>query len=117
MAGTTGLEPATSAVTGQRSNQLSYVPSAISTFGANRRFYCPFLLSIPTLVSIFSTGYNRIPGETDSMDSKQKRKAPVPIQSDADHEVVTTPLFKLYQTNRARMGVALEGGTDTCHLR
>jgi hypothetical protein len=30
MAGTTGLEPATSAVTGQRSNQLSYVPSAIS---------------------------------------------------------------------------------------
>jgi hypothetical protein len=30
MAGTTGLEPATSAVTGQRSNQLSYVPSANS---------------------------------------------------------------------------------------
>jgi hypothetical protein len=27
MAGTTGLEPATSAVTGQRSNQLSYVPT------------------------------------------------------------------------------------------
>jgi hypothetical protein len=29
MAGTTGLEPAASAVTGQRSNQLNYVP----TFG------------------------------------------------------------------------------------
>src|SRR5271155_3316 len=28
MAGTTGLEPATSAVTGQHSNQLNYVPSA-----------------------------------------------------------------------------------------
>src|ERR1035437_826986 len=31
MAGTTGLEPATSAVTGQRSNQLSYVPTLISS--------------------------------------------------------------------------------------
>jgi hypothetical protein len=30
MAGTTGLEPATSAVTGQRSNQLSYVPFLLS---------------------------------------------------------------------------------------
>jgi len=37
------------------------------------------------------------------MDSKQKRKAPVPIQADADHEVVTTPLFKLYQTNPPRL--------------
>src|SRR5580658_4351387 len=31
MAGTTGLEPATSAVTGQRSNQLSYVPTSYNT--------------------------------------------------------------------------------------
>ena len=30
MAGTTGLEPAASAVTGQRSNQLSYVPTLYS---------------------------------------------------------------------------------------
>jgi hypothetical protein len=30
MAGTTGLEPATSAVTGQRSNQLNYVPGWVS---------------------------------------------------------------------------------------
>jgi hypothetical protein len=29
MAGTTGLEPAASAVTGQRSNQLNYVPSFV----------------------------------------------------------------------------------------
>ena len=29
MAGTTGLEPATSAVTGQRSNQLNYVPNLL----------------------------------------------------------------------------------------
>jgi hypothetical protein len=31
MAGTTGLEPATSAVTGQHSNQLNYVPTAFPT--------------------------------------------------------------------------------------
>ena len=31
VAGTTGLEPATSAVTGQRSNQLSYVPTFFSS--------------------------------------------------------------------------------------
>jgi hypothetical protein len=29
MAGTTGLEPATSAVTGQHSNQLNYVPTCL----------------------------------------------------------------------------------------
>ena len=31
MAGTTGLEPAASAVTGQRSNQLNYVPAVEKT--------------------------------------------------------------------------------------
>ena len=33
MAGTTGLEPATSCVTGMRSNQLNYVPRGISEIG------------------------------------------------------------------------------------
>ncbi len=31
MAGTTGLEPATSDVTGRRSNQLNYVPAITGT--------------------------------------------------------------------------------------
>ena len=41
MAGTTGLEPATSAVTGQRSNQLNYVPrevQQIPTLVGGQRF-------------------------------------------------------------------------------
>jgi hypothetical protein len=32
LAGTTGLEPATSDVTGRRSNQLSYVPALVGRF-------------------------------------------------------------------------------------
>src|SRR5437879_10612038 len=44
MAGTTGLEPATSDVTGRRSNQLNYVPA----FG--RTFY------LSTAVGILPTG-------------------------------------------------------------
>ena len=39
MAGTTGLEPATSAVTGQRSNQLSYVPRLIHPGQRQERVY------------------------------------------------------------------------------
>ncbi len=31
LAGATGLEPATSAVTGQRSNQLSYAPAGVGS--------------------------------------------------------------------------------------
>ena len=45
MAGTTGLEPAASAVTGQRSNQLNYVPSLFSY-----RYWKPvYLLAFLTL--------------------------------------------------------------------
>ncbi len=42
MAGTTGLEPAASAVTGQRSNQLNYVPTRQINQMRNRQFLCGF---------------------------------------------------------------------------
>ena len=38
MAGTTRLELATSAVTGQRSNQLNYVPAGVNVTGGGQ---CP----------------------------------------------------------------------------
>ena len=46
MAGTTGLEPAASAVTGQRSNQLNYVPGfyRITSGGQCRARTCDLLL-------------------------------------------------------------------------
>ena len=40
MAGTTGLEPAASAVTGQRSNQLNYVPTCQISAICNRQDLC-----------------------------------------------------------------------------
>src|ERR1700686_4409053 len=52
VAGTTGLEPATSAVTGQRSNQLSYVPTtflAVHTFAV----FCRLQTARTTKVSPF----------------------------------------------------------------
>ena len=36
MAGTTGLEPATSDVTGRRSNQLNYVPAFLDVINVTR---------------------------------------------------------------------------------
>jgi hypothetical protein len=43
IAGTTGLEPATSAVTGQRSNQLSYVPTSFSSTYAKSKNLLSFV--------------------------------------------------------------------------
>ena len=45
MAGTTGLEPAASAVTGQRSNQLNYVPTRQINEMRNRQCLCGFAVS------------------------------------------------------------------------
>ena len=45
MAGTTGLEPAASAVTGQRSNQLNYVPSLLSGLSRKPQELLRFLIN------------------------------------------------------------------------
>jgi hypothetical protein len=42
MAGTTGLEPAASAVTGQRSNQLNYVPTRQINEMRNNQCLCGY---------------------------------------------------------------------------
>jgi hypothetical protein len=76
MAGTTGLEPATSAVTGQRSNQLSYVPSAISRLPQIADFKVS-LTVLPRVSPIFSAGYNQIPGLMDSIDTKAQMTCPL----------------------------------------
>ena len=59
MAGTTGLEPATSAVTGQRSNQLSYVPNFFSSTYAKSKNLLSFAAVYFSPASILSTESNR----------------------------------------------------------
>src|SRR5262245_25466805 len=60
MAGTTGLEPATSDVTGRRSNQLNYVPAARGEFHNNmRRALIATFIHVRTRCR-FPQSYNRI---------------------------------------------------------
>ena len=64
MAGVTGLEPATSGVTGQRSNQLSYTPDEARLMYRSpslsvkrlRRQFLGFLLLRSKVVATFETG-------------------------------------------------------------
>ena len=53
MAGTTGLEPAASAVTGQRSNQLNYVPNLILIVSNVFSGACAFLSFSKKLPRLF----------------------------------------------------------------
>src|SRR6266704_5268768 len=57
MAGTTGLEPAASAVTGQRSNQLNYVPTLFAS-GYWETLGFPVLPSAASPVATISTPCN-----------------------------------------------------------
>ena len=72
MAGSTGLEPAASAVTGQRSNQLNYDP-AIGLIGLAETLVNTgdSTLSTVSPVSSISTEYNPFRCFMDSMDSKE----------------------------------------------
>jgi hypothetical protein len=77
MAGTTGLEPAASAVTGQRSNQLNYVPS-LPFIGLAPKPAC--LLSILTvqrsrLLPLVPPNRASFRGEIDSKPPAQKPTA------------------------------------------
>jgi len=71
MAGTTGLEPAASAVTGQRSNQLNYVPTLFSYRYRKTACLAAFLsfMRLPC-VTCFNP-QNPIPRLTDTVDTMQ----------------------------------------------
>src|SRR5215467_8106850 len=93
MAGTTRLELATSAVTGQRSNQLNYVPSLFSSgLGETRRF-TP-LVARTTTRSICPCSVNLMitdRSETVSFGSLRKtleRKAPDQVASGPHEQIL-----------------------------
>jgi hypothetical protein len=95
MAGTTGLEPATSAVTGQRSNQTELRPQLFSSHTLSLRKCCLPLLSISSLASISSTESNSgSNGQHENLPSMLLRMTCNPGTS------VHVPRFKLYQTNQ-----------------
>jgi hypothetical protein len=69
MAGTTGLEPATSAVTGQHSNQLNYVPTCSSATTLEPMLNSPRILSLArpsqrTITGFASDGAYSCPNRT-----------------------------------------------------
>ena len=87
MAGTTGLEPATSAVTGQRSNQLSYVP----------------LQSVVQIAESATTlwvrPFAKLQTDRTEHNSKASDENGRFVPANPDHGAVTTPPIKFYQTN------------------
>jgi hypothetical protein len=69
MAGATGLEPATSGVTGRRSNQLSYAPA---TLKGGRISYAPDL-GVSSRAMPAASLPGRLPGAMDDSRNAQER--------------------------------------------
>jgi hypothetical protein len=102
MAGTTGLEPATSAVTGQRSNQLSYVP--------RRRFYNLFLshrnqrfaaIAI-SLISALSPLWTQSEVPTDTVWTQKQTPQPPTQRQDKVYQT-EADLVSIFPGNRAKL--------------
>ena len=106
MAGTTGLEPATSAVTGQRSDQLSYVPTSLF----RHLDICHIessdsQLSLFSLVSTISPLWTQFWASIDTKQTPRRHQNRHPQRQD-----------KVYQM-RARFGVYVPRSHDDQVLR
>ena len=74
LAGTTRLELATSAVTGQRSNQLNYVPTLFSYRYWKPAYLLAFLTFNRFACIAFETPWRQILRSMDTMDTKAKSR-------------------------------------------
>src|SRR3981081_2110498 len=86
MAGTTGLEPAASAVTGQRSNQLNYVPHLLSSGRWETRNFAVLLSTVARVNHFPLTNF-----EVVSAENRHEVKCRVPTGSPSAPEHLSMP--------------------------
>ena len=118
MAGTTGLEPATSAVTGQRSDQLSYVPTSLFRhLDVCHIESSDSQKSLISLVSIFSLLWTRFWA---SIDTKQTPRRCQNGHCDDRNKSIRSTCFwgSLRPTKQYRtLKYCKYAGTPPAHLR
>jgi hypothetical protein len=103
MAGTTGLEPATSAVTGQRSDQLSYVPRLFfNNLGLCHIESSGSQLSLFSLSSTSSLIWSQFRA---SMDTKRTPKSPTQ-QQDKVYQMRRN-LVSILPSHRAKVSLSV----------